>query len=159
MLHFPVPAQDVLPHAPPMLCINALVAASRTTAEAVAHLHSGHILLDGGAVTEAGFIELAAQTAGAMKGYWEKTAGRPIGDGYLAAVGNFTVFGKARLGETLNISIELLTELSDIRLIEAHIRQAPCGRGDDAAGSLLASGKLKLFVPELGPKHEKQDIF
>ncbi|MDR2744880.1 MAG: hypothetical protein LBB66_06790 [Desulfovibrio sp.] len=140
-----------MPHALPMLCIDALISVSKTGAEATAFLRSGHILLDIDVISEVGYIELAAQTAGALKGYWDKAAERPIGDGYLAAVQNFTVWGKARLGETLSTSVTLLTELSGVQLIEAEIRRLPKKTGQNAACSPLASGRLKLFVPETVP--------
>jgi predicted hotdog family 3-hydroxylacyl-ACP dehydratase len=139
-----------------MLCIDALTAASETQAESVAHLAWGHILLEQDAISEVGYIELAAQTAGAMKGYWEKIAGRPISDGYLAAVQNFTVFDKAFLGETVSIHITLLMELSGVRLIEAEIKRLPQKTSGNTTSTLLASGKLKLFLPEASPEDENK---
>lgn len=109
-------------------------------------LNEGHILLNKGFISDAGYIELAAQTAGAVKGYRDKSAGRPIGGGYLAAVQNFTVHGRARRGDSLRITVTLLTELSGIRLIYAEVR-LKAGYSSDS-GELLASGRLKLFAPD-----------
>jgi predicted hotdog family 3-hydroxylacyl-ACP dehydratase len=154
MLCFPVPAQTVLPHTLPMLCIDTLIAVSETSAEAIVNLAPGHILLEGDTLSEVGYIELAAQTAGAMKGYWKIKAGRPIGDGYLVAVQNFTVSEKARIEERLTIQIELLTVLSNIYLIEAKIVRLPKEVNNKTYCCNLASGKLKLFIPEDEAGHE-----
>lgn len=144
MLPFPLEAGAFLPHTPPMLCIDVLLFASETEAEASVTLCPGHLLLHEGRLHESGFIELAAQTAGAMKGYNEKKEGKPVRDGFLAAVQKFSCAGFAREGDTVHIAIKLVAEMGGVSLLEARISREAAG-----CSELLAQGKLKVFiVPE-----------
>lgn len=137
-------AEQYLPHRPPMVCIDELLCASTTHAEALARLDPDHILLHEGTLTEAGYVELAAQTVGAMKGYLEEQHGLPVREGFLAAARNFSFHGTARAGDTLHITVALAAEVAGVSLIEASIAR----KGDNGDVTLLADGKLKLFVPE-----------
>ncbi|MDR1489358.1 MAG: hypothetical protein LBS65_02570 [Desulfovibrio sp.] len=149
---FPMPAGPFLPHAPPMLCLDRLICVSETAAEAEVVLAPGHILLHEGLLCDAGHVELAAQTAGAMKGYMKSCAeGDAAGSaktspglGFLAAAQDFSVMGKARAGDTLRVRVSLRAEVAGVRLLEAEIRRLPAG----APPEILARGKLKVVVPE-----------
>ena len=147
MLSFPIPAAQLLPHAPPMLVIDSLLNAHHGHAEAAVVLRPGHVLLHNGIVAKEGFVELAAQTAGAMKGYAEKVLGEPIREGFLAAAQDFSFLGEAQEGDALRISVCTTTELSGITALSATVVR------DDAEGSatVLAQGKLKVFLPEKTP--------
>ncbi|MDR3175974.1 MAG: hypothetical protein LBU06_05530 [Desulfovibrio sp.] len=148
---FPLPIGPFLPHAPPMLCLDSLLRASESAAEAEVVLGPGHILLHEGLLCGAGYAELAAQTAGAMKGYAESRAKGDTGGsqtspglGFLAAVQDFSVMGEARAGDTLRIRVGLRAEAAGVRLLEAEIYRVR----DDAPSEILACGKLKVVVPE-----------
>lgn len=146
-----MPVEDLLPHAAPMRCIDRLLSASVASAEAEVLLSAGHILLHEGLVTEAGYVEMAAQTAGAMKGYAEKVLGLPVKEGFLAAVQDFSVDETAQEGETLRITVHVLAEISGVSLIEAHIFRVADAQAGEEQTTTLASGKLKVFVPEQIP--------
>jgi predicted hotdog family 3-hydroxylacyl-ACP dehydratase len=143
-LTLPLPAERLLPHRPPMLCLDSLRAVSETQAEAAARLAPGHILVHEGRLCEAGLVELAAQTLGAMQGYWDMKLGRPVRDGFLAAAQRFSFFDRAGLGDDLRITVDLVAELGGMHLVEAVITKI------DATGepTTIAAGKLKVFVPE-----------
>ena len=142
MPNLPLPAGGLLPHKPPMLCIDTLLAASDVAAEAQAYLAPGHILLHGGVMSEAGFAELAAQTAGALKGYGEIVKGLPARDGFLAAIQDFSILALAKQGDTLRIVIRETAEIGGVSLIEAVIARWT----DGVEEAVLARGKLKVFV-------------
>lgn len=147
MNELPTPAGEFLPHAEPMLCIDRLLSASAMHAEAETTLFAGHTLLHGGLLSEAGYIEIAAQTAGAMKGYGEKLLGLPVRNGFLAAVQDFSIHAEAREGDVLHTSISLQAEVAGVSLLEAVIIRAPRpGESVNGQGTLAASGKLKVFV-------------
>ncbi len=142
MHDLPIPACELLPHAAPMLCIDRLLRTSETEARAEAILSPDHILLHNGRLTEAGFVELAAQTAGAMKGYWEKKRGLLPRKGFLAAAQDFLFPGKAECGDVLLVSVAVVAEVADVSLIEAEITRART----DEPREILARGKLKVFT-------------
>jgi predicted hotdog family 3-hydroxylacyl-ACP dehydratase len=127
-----------------MVCIDELLCASATQAQARVRLAPDHPLLHDGMLTEAGYVELAAQTAGAMKGYLEKELSLPVREGFLAAAQNFSFHGKALQGDVLRIAVALTARVAELSLLEASVL-----REDEGGGStLLAGGKLKIFVPE-----------
>jgi predicted hotdog family 3-hydroxylacyl-ACP dehydratase len=135
----PLRAERLLPHRPPMLCIDELFACTEDGASASARLHEGHILLDAdGHMEPVGFIELAAQCAGAARGFRVLKEGGERGPGFLAGVRDFSVFAPACVGDTLVVHVCALSELEGVRLLEARIY-----RGDE----LLAGGKIKVFEP------------
>ena len=133
-----------------MLCIDRLLSASARMAEAETTLNAGHALLCGGLLSEAGYIEIAAQTAGAMKGYGEKSLGLPVRNGFLAAVQDFFMHERAREGDVLHTSVSLQAEIAGVSLLEAVITRVS-GPGESVAGqgAPLAAGKLKVFVFEM----------
>lgn len=142
----PVSAGDMLPHRPPMLCVDALVATGDASAAVTAFLGPDHILLHEGACSEAGLVELAAQAVGVMKGYAEQRLGMPVKDGFLAAVQDFSCLSPAREGDSLRIHVAVIAEMAGVSLIETAIYR-DSGPGP-AAMDLVARGRLKLFVPE-----------
>lgn len=137
-----------------MLCIDRLLSASATAAEAEVLLSAGHVLLHEGVLTEAGCVEMAAQTAGAMKGYAEKVLGLPVREGFLAAVQDFYIAEAAREGERLHIVIRLQMEISGVTLIEAEIFRVPDASTEERPAP-VASGKLKVFAPSQIPATEE----
>lgn len=136
---FPLEAPGLLPHAGPMCCIDRLLASDTASALAEVVLEEGHSLLDGETLVPCGFVELAAQTAGAMQGFDRKRLHLPPQFGYLAGAQDFAVHGTARVGDRLEIAVQLEAELGGVRLITAEIR---------GAGGVLATGRLKVYVPE-----------
>jgi predicted hotdog family 3-hydroxylacyl-ACP dehydratase len=166
LLH--VPAGKLLPHRPPMLCIDTLIAFDdasglyrerpggvggeqrravalvNTRAETETHLHAGHLLLHNRVLTEAGCVELAAQSVAAMKGYAETMLGMPVGEGFLAAVRDFSFTGQAREGDTLRIAVGVTAEVAGVSLVEAVIRRCASGKNS----SVLARGSLKVYTPD-----------
>lgn len=144
MESFPISAAALLPHTPPMLCIDSLVRASAAEAEAVVLLGRDHVLLEEGVLHEAGYVELAAQTAGAMQGYMEKALGRPVQKGFLASAQKFSFWGTARQGDFLRITVGLVGEVGGVSLLEASI----CRDTGKEKPELLAQGRIKVFVPQ-----------
>jgi predicted hotdog family 3-hydroxylacyl-ACP dehydratase len=121
-----------------MHCINRLLSSSKTTAVAEADLVPGHSLLAGEVLDPAGYVELAAQTAGAMQGYdWhiQNLSPKP---GFLVGAQDFSFFGQAVVGDTVRMEVTIMTELGEVTVLSAKVF-----RRDE----LLAEGKLKVFVP------------
>jgi predicted hotdog family 3-hydroxylacyl-ACP dehydratase len=138
-VNFPIEARALLPHAGPMCCIDRLLASSKTGATAEATLVPGHSLLRGDALDGAGYVELAAQTAGAMQGYDLYVQNLPPKPGFLVGVQDFCIHDEALVGDTLCITVALTAELAEVSVLSASVFRG---------GSLLADGRLKVFVPE-----------
>jgi len=136
---FPLEAQRLLPHAGAMCCIDSLLASTKTMAVAEVILVHGHSLLDGDILAPAGYVELAAQTVGAMQGFDRQRQNLPPQSGYLVGVQDFSIFGTATVGDRLKIEVYIVAELGEVTILTAEVR---CGK------TMLANGRLKVYVPE-----------
>lgn len=134
----PLDAEALLPHAGPMCCIDTLLASSKKAATAEVTLTPGHSLMRGDVLDGSGYLELAAQTAGAMQGYDQLVQGLPPKPGFLVGAQDFHIHGEARVGDTVRIDVTLTAELAEVSVLSAVVRR-------DAV--VLAEGRLKVFVP------------
>ncbi len=137
-LRFPVPAGLLLPHSGPMCCIDALLATDASGGEARVLLARGHVLLGEQGLEECGYIELAAQTAGALQGYARQAAGLAPASGFLAGVQDFQTIAPAVENDVLTVRVQTLAVVGDVTLLEGSVWRN---------GELLAKGKLKVYVP------------
>ena len=134
----PIPAAQLLPHQQAMCCIDSLLTCGPDSAQALVHLKDGYIFLNNGILERAAYIELAAQTAGAMQGYLALHSKEQISSGYLVGAQDFTFFADAFAQQTLLITVAAVSAFQNICLVEASIQ---------AEGTLLAQGLLKMFIP------------
>ncbi|CAK7039179.1 MAG: hypothetical protein DELT_00707 [Desulfovibrio sp.] len=137
-LSLPAPVSDLLPHEGKMRCIDTLVHEEGDSAVAEVTLNPGHALVSNGIMDRAGFIELAAQTAGARQGYVRKKRNLPPGPGFLVGAQDFVFFTDAYEGDTLEIFVRLTGEFQGVSVVAASVRRG---------GEELAAGKLKVFEP------------
>lgn len=136
---FPLDASELLPHSGSMRCIDRLLTSTKTAAVADVDLKPKHSLLSWGKLDPAGYIELAAQTAGAMQGYDQRTQGLEPKFGMLVGTQNFTILDYAYEGERLLIDVTIIAELGELTVMDAVIR-----RGE----TVLAHGQIKVYVPD-----------
>ena len=80
-----------------------------------------------------------AGAAGAMHGYDQFVRDAPPKAGFLVGVQDFDILSPVREGDRLRITVSTLGALGDVTLLAAEIRR------DE---TLVAKGKLKVFVPE-----------
>lgn len=140
----PVAAATLLPHKGRMCCIDRLVALDEAGAEAEVFLAPEHVLAAGNGWLEPfGFIELAAQTAGAM--YGAKAPALPLGMAMLVSVQKVAVRGRVRVGETLRIQVSVLGEVEG--MISLAFSVVPL-TASGAPGTACAEGRLTVFLPE-----------
>lgn len=137
--HFPFAVGPLLPHAGPMLCIDRLLSSSKTAAVAEATLTPEHSLLREGILDSAAYVELAAQTAGAMQGYDLFLQGQPPKPGFLVGVQDFIIHGGAGMGDRLVMDVAIIAELGEMTVLAARVCRD---------GVLLAEGRLKVYVPK-----------
>lgn len=136
---FPLDARRFLPHDGPMCCIERLLSSTGTTAAADVLLGPDHALLLGGELDPCAYVELAAQTAGAMQGYDQHVRGLSPKRGFLVGVQDFVIHAGARAGDRLRMDVAIYAELGEMTVLTATIQR------DD---ELLAEGRLKVYVPE-----------
>ena len=136
----PIEAETLLPHRPPMLMVDRLLAfdGSEGTVESI--LKPGNPFLDNdGFLYPPAMVELVAQSFAAVKGFADRRAGKAAGMGFLVGVKRFAFFHQAGLGERLLIRINQTGETEEFGLAEGRIS---CGE------TLLAEGSVMVFVPK-----------
>lgn len=94
--------------------------------------HQGHI-------AEAGIIEHMAQSASAMAGYNCMVAGKPAPVGFIGEVKKFTLNFLPKIEETMETTINVVSEAMGITLITA---------STSVGGEVAATCQMKIFIRE-----------
>lgn len=136
MMSLPQPAAAMLPHRPPMLFVETLVArhGNRSTAEAV--LPASGICVSDNRLLPEYVIELIAQATALANGYDAFCLGRPLRDGMLVGIDAFSLYGRAVPGRAVRIETEKTFEFGAIKMIHGEVYDGP---------ELLAAGDIKVW--------------
>ncbi len=118
----------VIPHRPPILCIDRIV-----------EVDDEHAITEQVArgSWECWLIEGLAQTAAVLNKHDEKRTGAESTKGMLVGVRKFDIIRPPRDGEVVTLRIDLIRRITPLTLMRAEARV-----GDE----LLASGELKFYV-------------
>lgn len=137
----PLPAETFIPHRSPMRLVDKLVAYGDKSGVVEAVLSAGCILADtNGALSEAAFVELLAQSYAVIKGYDDTRNGKEISEGFLVGVRKMRITGRAYVGDQLLIRIRTVGSFEGFAVAEGEIERS---------AETIASGTLKLWiVPE-----------
>ncbi len=134
---------DILPHAPPMVLIDAITKHSATTAQCEVTIRAGMPFEHDGKVASVIAIEFMAQSVAAFAGYQPHIDGEPPEIGYLIGCRKMN-FARSSLsvGEHLIISVERV--FGDVML-----GKFTCTvRGADS--TLVADAELTVALPRAG---------
>ena len=135
-ISLPQAAAELLPHRPPMLFVEAIVArhGNRSTASAV--LPESGICLQDGRLFPEYFIELVAQAAALANGYDALCLGKPANDGMLVGIDAFSFHGQAIAGKSVRIETEKTFAFGAIKVIHGEVYDGK---------QLLAAGDIKVW--------------
>lgn len=137
-MSFPIAAERLIPHRPPMQLIEALEAFDGETGTVSARVDAGHLLLEeDGALAEVALLELLAQTFAAVQGYADSFSGQPARQGFLVGVRKVSFLARPRPGDRLEIKVRATARLEGFAVVEGSVM-----RGDN----LLAEGNIKLWI-------------
>lgn len=137
-MNFPIAAEDLIPHRPPMRMIDALEAFDGETGIVSARVSPGNLLLEeNGALTEVVLLELLAQSFAAVQGYADSFSGKPVRQGFLVGARNVSFLARPRLGDHLKIRVRATARLEGFAVVEGSVM-----RGDE----VLAEGNIKLWI-------------
>ena len=139
-MQLPMQATLLLPHKGPMCCIDTLVTCAEEQATAQVSLHSNYIFMHGNTLEPAAYIELAAQTAGAMMGYHSLVKHTPVAEGFLVGAQNFVVHHRAKVNDILTIAVSIISEFEQITTLDTQVYKNAV---------LYAQGAIKVYLPYL----------
>ena len=135
----PAPATDFVPHRPPMLLINRLLARDRAAGSARTEVVSPAtgIFVQDMVLAPEYCIELIAQTAAAATGHDALEDGAAGSQGYLVGVDEFCWPGRVKAGELLEVAIQKTFAFGQVSIMEGWVRNS---RGED-----VARGKVRVW--------------
>ena len=142
MTSFPLPIERLLPQRPPMLLLDRLLSCTPIEGTADAQISAGNLFrLPDDTIHAAALFELMAQAYAAVQGYQNTLAGKPVSIGYLAGITRAAVYGAARVGDRLLVTVRQTALVPPFVRAEARIERG---------GERLADGELTLFIPPVG---------
>lgn len=125
-LALPLPVADLLPHRPPMLMVEEIVAMDdeREAAEIRLTVHPDNPFLDAdGMLDPAAFLEIVAQAAAAQHGANLRREGKPSEAGMLLGVRDFRITGAARVGDVLTVEVRKASEIERVAAVDGSVRR------------------------------------
>jgi predicted hotdog family 3-hydroxylacyl-ACP dehydratase len=141
-LIFPIPAEQLIPHRPPLCLIDHLLAYDGVQGVVESTLLPGSICLrEDGSLEQAALVELVAQSFAAVKGYGDLQEGKTFPKGFLVGVKQFTFQGTALANDRLLITITRTGETDEFALAEGRVT---CGE------KVLAFGNVMVWIPREG---------
>lgn len=141
LLQLPVKAEELVPHRGMMLLIGELRESSLERATGASTITSANPFVDSrGRLDGVCFVECLAQLTAASEGFNARTIGDGvIRSGYLVGVNDFSINGRAGIGDTLVLKMRKLLEINNVVVAEGDVH---------VDGKCLASGKLKFYIAQ-----------
>ena len=113
---------ELLPQRPPFVMIDRLLSCDEVFALTELTVRKDNIFVEDKRLTSSGLIENIAQTCAARIGYLNLNAGGTVKIGVIGAISNLDIVRTPKVGEKLETTIELISEVFQMTLVEAVIR-------------------------------------
>lgn len=137
IVRLPVAVDSIIPQQFPMRVIDTLIKVGERSAVATATAsRTMPFVNEQGILDEAVYMEMMAQTIAAMNGFKHMNASGACTQGMLVGARKLEIFGLARVGEMLTISVYKQTRYGEFGILEGTV-----SRGDVA----LARGEIKIW--------------
>jgi predicted hotdog family 3-hydroxylacyl-ACP dehydratase len=138
----PAPAERFVPHRPPMLLLDRLVARTSESGTVEARPSPASIFAGrDGLLDPAVAVELMAQAYAAWYGYGELLSGGDLGPGFLVGARRVSILAPLPAGEVLVVTVRGTGSFDRFVIVEGEVR---------CEGQLLATGTIKLWIPGSG---------
>lgn len=128
---------DLIPQRAPIVMVDEFLGMDDNVSRTSLSVREDNIFVNNGLLSECGLIEHIAQSAAARVGYIFNSKNQPIPIGYIGTVNDFKIVANPKVGDTISTTIEILQEVFNITLIQAH-----CYVGE----SEIATCKMKIFL-------------
>ncbi|MBX3464767.1 MAG: hypothetical protein KF830_16480 [Planctomycetes bacterium] len=144
MTRYP-PIEDLVPHAPPALAVEALVDAGDDHAHTRLVVRDGGLLVEHGRVDTVVALEWMAQTVAACLGHAAFLGGISVRVGMVVACRQLTLLRPwLAVGERCDVRVRRLRGTDDISHFEGEVR--------DAQGEVVATATMTLVHTERPPQ-------
>ncbi|MBO4761741.1 MAG: pseudouridylate synthase [Bacteroidales bacterium] len=131
----------VLPQQEPFVMVGRLVSFGLESSTTETVIDENNIFVDDGFFSPCGMMENIAQTCAARIGFYNKyILGRDVRIGYIGAIRDYEIRGKARVGALVSTTVDVLEEVFGMTLAEAVVR---------CDGEIIATCQVKLAVKNI----------
>ena len=113
---------ELLPQRPPIMMIDRLVSCDEVFAVTELTVREDNIFVENERLTSSGLIENIAQSCAARIGYLNLNAGGTVKIGVIGAISNLDIVRTPKVGEKLETTIELISEVFQMTLVEAVVK-------------------------------------
>jgi len=127
---------DLIPQRVPILMVDDAHKDSEQSIKTYLTITPDNWFYSNGILLEAGIIEHMAQSTAAMVGL--QSEGDPK-EGYIGDIKDFVVYQMPQLGEVIESTISIITQLDNITLIEAV---------SEINNTVIAKARIKVFLAE-----------
>jgi len=142
IMHLPIVVDHIIPQQPPMRVIDSLEKVADRTGEVCARISNDMLFVrDDGTLDETVYLELIAQGVAALTGFKALGVSNTVLDGFLLGTKKLEIFGKAKIGDSLTVSIFKYARYGDFAIVKGTVL-----RGDE----LLAQGEVKIWENNSG---------
>ena len=136
-----VDIHTVLPQQEPFVMVGRLVSFGLESSTTETVIDENNIFVDDGFFSPCGMMENIAQTCAARIGFYNKyILGRDVQIGYIGAIRDYEIRGKARVGDLVSTTVDVLEEVFGMTLAEAVVR---------CDGEIIVTCQVKLAVKNI----------
>lgn len=113
---------ELLPQRPPFVMIDRLVSFDAVFAVTELLIRKDNIFVEDDRLTSSGLVENIAQSCAARIGYINLNNGGTVKIGVIGSISNLNIARTPKVGEKLVTTIELISEVMQMTLVEAVVR-------------------------------------
>ena len=134
---------ELLPQRPPFVMIDRLVSCDKVYAVTELLVREDNLFVENGRLSSSGLVENIAQSCAARIGYFNICDGISVKIGVIGAISNLDIVRTPKVGEKLVTTIELISEVLNMTLVEAVIR---------SDGEEIARASMKIALTDKDSK-------
>ena len=127
---------ELIPHGPPMLMVDGLIASDGYTTTSRLILDESNLFCQDGYFHEPGLAENIAQTVALRGGYQALQDGEPVKKGFIGSIKRFSVFQLPKDNDTLITTIAVTNQLQNAFVISGKVY---------VGNILMAEGEMIIF--------------
>ena len=128
----------VLPQQEPFVMVGKLVHFEMKTSTTETVVDEGNLFVENGCFTPCGIMENIAQTCASRIGFYNKyILGKEVQIGYIGAIRDYVILGKAPVGSMITTTVDVLEEVFGMTMATATVR---CKQ------EVIATAQIKLAV-------------
>jgi radical SAM protein with 4Fe4S-binding SPASM domain len=142
IVHFPFPADQIIPQRSPMRVVDAVVSAGERSGEvSVTVSDEMPFVEEDGTIDAVAYFEMMAQSMAALNGFKRLGRSESAAAGYLVGARKLEILGTARVGDRLRIFVYKSSRLGNFATVEATVSRD---------STLLARGEIRIWHDAIG---------